>query len=114
MRNLFLWYPQCSTCKKAKKWLDDNNIDYELRNIVLDNPTKEELTKWINESNLDIKKFFNTSGMKYRSLNLKEKLNEMTDGEKIEVLASDGMLVKRPLIIGKVIIPGFKNYESLK
>lgn len=112
--NLFIWYPKCSTCQKAKKYLDDNNIKYELRDIVLNNPAKEELKLWISKSNLDIKKFFNTSGLKYKELNLKEKLNDMTDEEKIDLLFKDGMLLKRPLFIGDIIIPGFKNYEQLK
>lgn len=114
MKNLFIWYPKCSTCVKAKKWLDDNKIEYELRDIVLDNPKEEELKLWIRESGLEIKKFFNTSGLKYKELGLKNKLINMTEEEKIKLLASDGMLVKRPLFIGKVIIPGFKDYEKLK
>ena len=112
--NLFLWYPKCSTCQKAKKYLDDSNIKYELRDIVLNNPNKEELRVWIAESNLNIKKFFNTSGLKYKELKLKDKLENMTTEDKLDVLASDGMLVKRPLFIGKSIVPGFKNYDTLK
>ena len=96
---LFIEYPKCSTCKKAKKWLLDNNIEFTDRNIVEDTPTKEELKKWIKESKKDIKKFFNTSGLKYKELNLKEKLTNMTDEEKIKLLSSDGMLIKRPLVI---------------
>lgn len=111
---LFIWHAKCSTCQKAKKWLDDNNIEYTLRDIVLETPTEEELTKWIKESGLDIKKFFNTSGMKYRELGLKDKLDNMSFEEKVKLLSSDGMLIKRPLIIGEKIIPGFKNYDSLK
>ena len=111
---IFIWYPKCSTCKKAKKWLDDNGIKYTLRDIVLETPTEEELSKWVKESDLDIKKFFNTSGMKYRELGLKDKLGSMSFDEKVKLLSSDGMLIKRPLIIGKKIIPGFKNYDSLK
>ena len=111
---LFIWYPKCSTCQKAKKWLDDNNIEYTLRDIVLETPTEEELSIWIKESGLDIKKFFNTSGMKYRELGLKDKLDNMSFDEKIKLLSSDGMLIKRPLIVGEKIIPGFKNYDSLK
>lgn len=110
----FIWYPKCSTCQKAKKWLDDNNIEYTLRDIVLETPTEEELSIWIKESGLDIKKFFNTSGMKYRELGLKDKLDNMSFDEKIKLLSSDGMLIKRPLIVGEKIIPGFKNYDSLK
>lgn len=111
---LFIWYPKCSTCQKAKKWLDDNNIEYTLRDIVLETPTEEELSIWIKESGLDIKKFFNTSGMKYRELGLKDKLDNMSFEDKIKLLSSDGMLIKRPLIVGEKIIPGFKNYDSLK
>ena len=111
---LFIWYPKCSTCQKAKKWLDDNNIEYTLRDIVLETPTEEELSVWIKESGLDIKKFFNTSGMKYRELGLKDKLDNMSFGDKIKLLSSDGMLIKRPLIVGDKIIPGFKNYDILK
>ena len=110
----FIWYAKCSTCQKAKKWLDDNNIEYTLRDIVLETPTEEELSIWIKESGLDIKKFFNTSGMKYRELGLKDKLDNMSFDEKIKLLSSDGMLIKRPLIVGEKIIPGFKNYDSLK
>ena len=111
---LFIWYPKCSTCQKAKKWLDDNNIEYTLRDIVLETPTEEELSIWIKESGLDIKKFFNTSGMKYRELGLKDKLDNMSFEEKVKLLSSDGKLIKRPLIVGDKIIPGFKNYDSLK
>ena len=111
---LFIWYAKCSTCQKAKKWLDYNNIEYTLRDIVLETPTEEELSIWIKESGLDIKKFFNTSGMKYRELGLKDKLDSMSFDEKVKLLSSDGMLIKRPLIVGEKIIPGFKNYDSLK
>lgn len=110
----FIWHAKCSTCQKAKKWLDDNNIEYTLRDIVLETPNEEELSIWIKESGLDIKKFFNTSGMKYRELGLKDKLDNMSFDEKIKLLSSDGMLIKRPLIVGEKIIPGFKNYDSLK
>ena len=110
---IFLWYPRCSTCKKAKKWLDEHDIKYTLRDIVLDNPNKEELREWILKSKIDVNKFFNTSGVKYRELGLKDKLKEMSFDEKIELLSSDGMLVKRPLIIGDKIIVGFKNYEEM-
>ena len=117
MKTLFIEYPKCSTCQKAKKWLEQNNIEFEDRHIVENNPTKEELKKWIKQSGYDIKKFFNTSGMKYKELNLKEKLPNMTDDEKIEVLSKDGMLVKRPLIItDDLILVGFreKEWEQLK
>ena len=109
---LFIEYPKCSTCKKAKKWLIDNNIEFTDRNIVEETPTKEELEKWIKESKKDIKKFFNTSGFKYKELNLKEKLTNMTDEEKIKLLSSDGMLIKRPLVITKNnILTGFREEE---
>lgn len=109
---LFIEYPKCSTCKKAMKYLDDKNIKYEDRNIVECNPTKDELSSWIKMSSKDINKFFNTSGLKYRELNLKDKLKEMSDLEKIELLSSDGMLVKRPIIVSndKVLV-GFKKSE---
>ena len=110
---IFLWYPRCSTCKKAKKWLDEHDIKYTLRDIVLDNPNKEELRECILKSKIDVNKFFNTSGVKYRELGLKDKLKDISFDEKIELLASDGMLVKRPLIIGDKIIICFKNYEEM-
>lgn len=110
MRNIFIQYLKCSTCKKAKKWLEENKIEFEERNIVEETPTNEELTKWIKESGEEIKKWFNTSGLKYKELKLKEKLPTMTDEEKIELLASDGMLIKRPLLISdKGIFIGFKE-----
>lgn len=110
MSNIFLEYPKCSTCQKAKKWLESNKIKFEKRNIVENNPTKEELEKWIKQSGYEIKKFFNTSGLKYKELNLKEKLSNMTDEEKIELLSSNGMLVKRPILITKnKILVGFKE-----
>ena len=109
---LFIEYPKCSTCKKAKKWLVDNNIEFIDRNIVEDRPTEEELKKWIKDSKKDIKKFFNTSGLKYKELNLKEKLINMTDEEKIKLLSSDGMLIKRPLVINEnKILTGFREEE---
>ena len=115
MNNLFIEYPKCSTCQKAKKWLEANKIVFEDRHIVVNNPTKEELQKWIKESGKEIKKWFNTSGLKYKELNLKEKLQNMTEKEKIEVLASDGMLVKRPILVGdKGILIGFKEEEWKK
>lgn len=109
---LFIEYPKCSTCKKAKKWLIDNNIEFEDRNIVENTPTEKELRKWITESKKEIKKFFNTSGLKYKELNLKEKLPNMTDNEKIKLLSSDGMLIKRPLLImDNKILAGFREKE---
>ena len=112
MKNLFIEYPKCTTCKKVKKWLEDNKIEFEDRNISIDNPTVKELKEWIKKSGLDTKKWFNTSGMKYRELNLKEKLDSMNDEEKIELLASDGMLVKRPILVGEdIVLVGFKVKE---
>ena len=107
---LFIEYPKCSTCKKAKKFLDDNNIKYVDRNIVTDNPTKEELKKFLEISGKDIKTFFNTSSNLYKELHLKDKLPSMTLDEKLELLASDGMLVKRPLLVGDdFVLTGFKD-----
>ena len=110
MKTILIEYPKCSTCKKAKKWLEAKNIEYIDRNIIEETPTIEELSKWIKESNQDIKKWFNTSGLKYKALNLKEKLAKMKNEEKIEILASDGMLIKRPILISKNrIFIGFKE-----
>lgn len=110
MKNIFIEYPKCSTCKKAKKWLEENKIEFSDRNIVENNPNCKELAEWIKISGLEIKKWFNTSGLKYKELNLKEKLNKMTDEEKIELLSTDGMLVKRPILITKNgITAGFKE-----
>ena len=112
MKNLFIEYPKCSTCQKAKKWLDENKIEYVDRHIVTETPTKEELKKWITKSGLDVRKFFNTSGMKYRELNIKEKIKDMSEDEIYELLASDGMLIKRPLFISDtLILKGFKEKE---
>lgn len=112
MKNLVIEYPKCSTCQKAKKWLDENNIEYVDRNIVTETPTKDELKKWIPKSGLDVRKFFNTSGMKYRELNIKEKIKDMSEDEIYELLASDGMLIKRPLFISDtLILKGFKEKE---
>ncbi len=111
----FICYPKCTTCQKAKKWLDDNNIGYELRDIKLDNPTLEELTEWYTISGLPLKKFFNTSGLLYKSLDLKNKLPEMSEDEMLKLLATDGMLVKRPLLIGNnFVLVGFKETEWLE
>ena len=108
----FICYPKCTTCQRAKKWLDDNKIEYELRDIKLDNPTFEELTEWYNKSGLPIKNFFNTSGLLYKSLDLKNKLPQMTEEEMLKLLATDGMLVKRPLLIGDdFLLVGFKEAE---
>ena len=108
----FICYPKCTTCQKARKWLDDNKIEYEFRDIKLDNPTFDELTEWYKKSGLPIKKFFNTSGLLYKSLDLKSKLPTMTEDEMFKLLASDGMLVKRPLLIGDdFVLVGFKDAE---
>ncbi len=106
---LFIEYPKCSTCQKAKKWLQMHEITFEDRHIVELNPSEEELKTWISRSGLDIKKFFNTSGMKYKELGLKDKLPTMSDEEKLRLLASDGMIVKRPIVVkdDKVLV-GFK------
>ena len=109
---LFVNYPKCSTCIKAKKWLDEQNIEYESRHIVEDNPTADELRKWWEISGLPLKRFFNTSGMKYRELKLKDKLPDMSEDEQLDLLATDGMLVKRPVLVGDdVVLVGFKVKE---
>lgn len=114
---LFLQYPPCSTCQKAKKWLDEQGIAYTDRQIKTENPTYEELKAWYEKSGLPLKKFFNTSGLQYKALNLKEKLPQMTEEEQLRLLATDGMLVKRPLVVdgGRVLV-GFKaeQWECLK
>ena len=108
----FICYPKCTTCQRAKKWLDDNKIEYELRDIKLDNPKLDELTEWYTKSGLPIKKFFNTSGLIYKSLDLKNKLPEMSEDEMLKLLATDGMLVKRPLLIcDDTVLIGFKEQE---
>lgn len=107
---LFLEYPKCTTCKKAKAWLTENGVEFTDRHIVENNPTEEELKEWVGKSGLPLKRFFNTSGMKYRELGLKDKLLDMTEEEQIALLATDGMIVKRPLLIGdNFVIPGFKE-----
>ena len=109
---LFLQYPPCSTCKKAKKWLDEHGVAYEARDIKQDNPTQEELRAWQARSSLPLKRFFNTSGQLYRSLQLKEKLPAMPEAEQLALLAGDGMLVKRPLAVGEdFVLVGFKEAE---
>ena len=107
---IFLEYPPCSTCRKAKAWLDRNKISYEDRHIVRDNPTAEELKEWIERSGLPVQKFFNTSGLLYKSLDLKNKLPTMSEDEMLSLLSSDGMLVKRPLLIGdSFVLVSFKE-----
>lgn len=108
----FICYPKCTTCQKAKKWLDDNNIEYELRDIKEDNPSFDELSEWYKMSGLPLKKFFNTSGLLYKSMGLKDKLPTMSGEEQLKLLSTDGMLVKRPLLIGKdFVLVGFKEKE---
>ena len=108
----FICYPKCTTCQKAKKWLDDNKIQYEIRDIKKDNPGFEELTEWHKTSGLPLKRFFNTSGLLYQSMELKTKLPTMSEEEQLKLLATDGMLVKRPLVIGKeFVLVGFKEKE---
>ena len=108
----FICYLKCTTCQKAKKWLDDNKIEYELRDIKGDNPSYEELTSWYKVSGLPLKKFFNTSGLLYKSMELKDKLPTMSEDEQLKLLATDGMLVKRPLVIGEgFVLVGFKESE---
>lgn len=109
---LFLEYPKCSTCKKAKKWLDEHNVEYTDRHIVNDNPSYEELKKWYEKSGLPLKRFFNTSGMLYREMELKDKLPDMSEEEQLRLLATNGMLVKRPLVVnGDCVLTGFKEAE---
>ena len=109
---LFLQYPPCSTCQKAKKWLDEKGIAYTDRHIKEQNPTYEELKRWYEVSGLPLKKFFNTSGLKYKELNLKEKLPNMTEEEQLRLLATDGMLVKRPVVVkDNVVLTGFREKE---
>lgn len=109
---LFVYYPKCSTCRKAKKWLEENNLEFEEKDIVEDNPNVEELKEWYGKSDLPLKRFFNTSGMKYRELKLKDKLPDMSEDEQLELLATDGMLVKRPIIVkDDVVLTGFRQKE---
>lgn len=109
MKILFVEYPKCSTCQKAKKWLEENGVLFEDRHIKEQNPTEKELTEWIAKSGLPVKKFFNTSGMLYKELGLKDKLPKMTEQEQIQLLSTDGMLVKRPLVIADdTVLVGFR------
>ena len=109
MKPVFICYAKCTTCQKARKWLDENRIAYDERPIKEQNPTADELRLWQKQSGLPLHKFFNTSGMLYRDLNLKDKLPAMTDEEMLSLLATDGMLVKRPLLVTeKTVVPGFK------
>lgn len=117
MKPIFLQYPACSTCQKAKKWLTENNIEFTNRLIVEDNPTVEELKTWISRSGLPVKKFFNTSGLVYKELKISQKLPSMSEGKQIELLATNGKLVKRPLVVtDRLVLVGFKpeEWEKLK
>ena len=108
----FICYPKCTTCQKAKKWLDDNGVEYEIRDIKVDNPTLDELKKWYALSGLPLKKFFNTSGLLYKSMALKDKIPSMSENEMLSLLATDGMLVKRPLLVSDdFVLVGFKEAE---
>lgn len=108
----FICYPKCTTCQKAKKWLDENKVEYRLRDIKADNPTLEELEVWYGLGGLPLKKFFNTSGLLYKSMELKDKLPSMSEKEQLKLLSTDGMLVKRPLLIGEdFVLTGFREKE---
>ena len=108
----FICYPKCSTCQKAKKWLDEHNIDYTERHIVETNPTYDELKEWYSKSGLPLKKFFNTSGLLYKEMQLKDKLPTMSEEEQLSLLATNGMLVKRPLLVkDNMVLVGFKEVE---
>ena len=108
----FICYPKCTTCQRARKWLDDNGIGYRLRDIKLDKPTLQELTAWHQASGLPLKKFFNTSGLLYKSMDLKNRLPDMTEADMLQLLASDGMLVKRPILLGEgFVLVGFREAE---
>lgn len=109
---LFVHYPKCTTCQRAKAWLDERGISYEARDIKLDNPSQEELRTWWRASGSPLKKFFNTSGLQYRALDLKDKLPGMGEEEQLQLLASDGMLVKRPILVGEgFVLTGFRPAE---
>lgn len=108
----FICYPKCSTCQKAKKWLEENHVEFELRDIKTERPNVDELTLWHQRSGVPLRKFFNTSGLLYKSMELKTKLPTMSEGDMLELLASDGMLVKRPLLVGEeFVLVGFKEAE---
>ena len=109
---IFICYPKCTTCQKARKWLDEHQVAYELRDIKLENPTYDELAAWYRRSGLPLRKFFNTSGLLYKSMELKDKLPAMSEEEMLRLLAADGMLVKRPLLVGDdFVLVGFKEAE---
>ena len=109
---LLLWYPKCSTCQKAKKWLDEKDVEYEARDIKEENPSAEELKEWYGKSGLSLKRFFNTSGMLYKEMKLKDRLPDMSEEEQFALLATDGMLVKRPILVTEEkAFPGFREKE---
>ena len=109
---IFICYPKCSTCQKAKKWLDEHNIVYNERHIVEENPTYDELKEWHKKSGLPLKRFFNTSGLLYKEMKLKDKLSKMSEEEQLKLLATNGMLVKRPIVVGDdMVLVGFKEAE---
>lgn len=108
----FVCYPKCSTCQKARKWLDEKGVSYHLRDIQQENPTAQELSRWQEKSGLPLKRFFNTSGLRYKALDLKNRLPDMSRGEQLALLASDGMLVKRPLLVGDdFVLVGFREAD---
>lgn len=110
MSYLFVEYPKCTTCKRAKKWLEEHEVQYEDRHIVENNPTSEELKNWIERSGLSVKKFFNTSGNLYKEMNLSQKLKELSEEEQIQLLSTNGMLVKRPIVVGDdFVLVGFRD-----
>ena len=112
---LFICYPKCSTCQKARKWLEEHGVEYTERHIVEENPTYDELKKWYEMSGLALKKFFNTSGMLYKEMQLKDKLSAMSEDEQLQLLATNGMLVKRPLLVtGDTVLVGFKEADWAK
>ena len=116
MSKIFVNYPKCNTCKRAEKFLKENNVEFVNRNIVEENPTVEELSLWMNKSGLEPRKFFNTSGVLYREMNLKDKIKTMSKEEMIEILSTNGMLVKRPLLVTEdIVLVGFKeeNYKEI-
>lgn len=115
MKPLFIHYPKCGTCRKASKWLEENGVEVNSRHIVEDNPKKEELSEWIDKSGLPINRFFNTSGMIYRENNLKEKVKTASRNELLDILASNGMVVKRPIVVGDdFVLVGFNEKEWLE
>lgn len=112
MKVQFICYPKCTTCQKAQKWLAENGIDFEIRDIKQNNPTAQEIAQWHTASGLELKKFFNTSGLLYKSMELKTKLPQMSEAQQTELLATDGMLVKRPIVVADgVVLVGFKEKE---